>query len=218
MARIYVFADESGDLVFDRSPQSSKYFVLTTVTSPDCTVGAAVQELRRELAWQGLGLDREFHATTDEQAIRDHVFATLARHSFRVDATIVEKSKSEPQLRVTQQRFYQYAWFYHFKHVAKRIAQPNDELLVVGASYGVKKMRNAFYEAVRDVVTQVSPTVKFQVASWLANSEPCLQVADYCSWAIQRKWEQSDARSHVLIAPKLYSEFELFRLGTTHHY
>jgi hypothetical protein len=28
-------------------------------------------------------------------------------------------------------------------------------------------------------------------------SDPCLQVADYCTWAIQRKWERGDERSHV---------------------
>jgi hypothetical protein len=218
MARVYVFADESGDLVFNNTPEASKYFILTTVTSPDCTVGSALLELRRELAWEGLGLDREFHATTDQQAIRDRVFATLSNHSFRIDSTILEKRKSQPQMRVSQQRFYQYAWFYHFKHIADRIAKPADELLVVGASYGTKKLRNAFYEAVRDVVNQVSPTLTYKVASWSAHSEPCLQVADYCSWAIQRKWELADTRSHVLIAPKLFTEYNLFARGNTYHY
>ncbi|MBI3568900.1 MAG: DUF3800 domain-containing protein [Gemmatimonadetes bacterium] len=218
MARVYVFADESGDFVFARTPNASKYFLLTTLTVPDCSVGSALLDLRRELAWSGEALDREFHATTDQQAIRDRVFALLSGHTFRVDATIVEKSKAQPHLRSSQERFYQYAWFYHFKHIAPKVVRPHDELLVVGASVGVKKQRAAFYEAVRDVVNQVTPTVTYQVASWTANSEPCLQAVDYCAWAIQRKWEKGDPRSHVLISSKVHTEFDIFKSGTTHHY
>jgi hypothetical protein len=39
-------------------------------------------------------------------------------------------------------------------------------------------------------------------------SEPCLVVADYCTWAIQRKWERDDQRSHELIAGKIASEIQ----------
>lgn len=40
-------------------------------------------------------------------------------------------------------------------------------------------------------------------------SEPCLVVADYCTWAIQRRWERNDGRSHALIATKISSEVEV---------
>jgi hypothetical protein len=40
-------------------------------------------------------------------------------------------------------------------------------------------------------------------------SEPCLVVADYCTWAIQRKWERHDARSQSLLHDKIASETEI---------
>ncbi|HEY5286242.1 MAG TPA: hypothetical protein VIJ50_03970 [Solirubrobacteraceae bacterium] len=40
-------------------------------------------------------------------------------------------------------------------------------------------------------------------------SEPCLVVADYCTWAIQRRWEREDQRSHELIADKIASEVQV---------
>lgn len=55
-------------------------------------------------------------------------------------------------------------------------------------------------------------------AFWPAASDPCLQVADYCSWALQRKWEVADLRSYNLIAPKVQSEFDLFAAGKTTYY
>jgi hypothetical protein len=174
--------------------------------------------LRWELAWRGVGLDREFHATTDSQEVRDFVFAVLGENDFRVDATILQESKPQPSIRATDEQSYKMAWYLHMKYLARRVVAREDELFVVGASIGTKKRRSAFHAAVVDVMHQVSPTTRFRVASWDATSDPCLQVADYCAWAIQHKWQSNDARSHVLIASKIKSEFEPFRVGTTEYY
>lgn len=170
------------------------------------------------LAWRGTGLKTEFHATTDEQAIRDEVFKVLQGYDFRIDATIVEKAKAKPSIRPTEERFYQMAWYLHMKYVAPKVVRAEDELLVIGASVGTKKRRAAFHGAVSDVIQQVSPTTTFQVAFWGAASDPCLQAADYCAWALQRKWEGGDDRSYRIISPKIRSEFEVFRWGTTRYY
>lgn len=89
---------------------------------------------------------------------------------------------------------------------------------MVGASLGVKKKRAQMHDAVRDVIARVSPTTRFRTASWNAHSEPCLQVADYCCWALARKWEQGDDRSYALIQDKIGSEFDVFRSGRTRYY
>lgn len=218
MSRRYVFADECGNFDFSRGNGASTYFILVTVTSDDCAAGQALLELRRELAWDGVGLDTEFHATTDAQAIRDRVFATIAPFDFRVDATILEKGKARPSIRTTDDVFYQYAWYLHMKYVARRIACASDELLVVGASLGTRKRRSLFHGAIGRVMAQVSPTTAYRVASWDAVSDPCLQVADYCAWAIQRKWERGDDRSYRLISGKLYTEFTPFAVGRITYY
>ena len=218
MARKYIFADECGNFDFSTRLGASKYFILVTLTAPSCAVGQALLDLRRELAWRGVGLSTEFHATTDEQAIRDEVFKVLVRHDFRVDATVLEKAKAQPSIRPTEERFYQMAWYLHMKYVAPRVIRRNDELLVLGASVGTRKRRGVFHAAVGDVIQQVSPTTSFQVACWSASSDPCLQAADYCAWALQRRWEGNDERSYRLIASKLHSEFDVFRIGATRYY
>ena len=218
MARISVFADESGNFDFVRKPGASKYFILTTVTVRGFEVGEALLRLRRDLAWDGLGGDSEFHATDDKQAVRDRVFDMLRGIDFRVDATIFEKAKAQPQTRTTPERFYQYAWFYHLRHVVPRVVRRGDELFVCGASVGTKKKRKLMHEAVKDVVRQVARGIEYRTAYWMASSEPCLQVADYCCWAVSRKWEGGDDRSHRLIAPKIGSEFDIWERGTMLYY
>ncbi len=113
-------------------------------------------------------------------------------------------------MRKTDEHFYQIVWYHHMNFVAPKIVQASDALLVVGASIGVKSRRERFRVAVQHVVQQVSPTPTFHVASWDAMSDPCLQITDYCAWAIQRTWERSDDRSHKLIADKIASEFAPF--------
>ncbi|HZS58027.1 MAG TPA: DUF3800 domain-containing protein [Gemmatimonadaceae bacterium] len=207
MARRYVFADECGNFDFSGKTGASKYFILTTVCVDDCAAGDALLRLRRELAWEGIGLGTEFHATEDGQVVRDRVFAVLMTHDLRIDTTILEKTKVLPSMRLTDEGFYQAVWYLHMRYVAPKIAQPSDRLLVVSASLGPEKKRGHFHRAVEDVIRRVSPTLTFRVACWQATSDPCLQMADYCAWAIQRKWEKSDDRSYKLIADKVMSEF-----------
>jgi hypothetical protein len=210
MARKYVFADESGNFDFSHGRGATRYFTLTTITLDDCSVGHALLELRRTLGWEGLGLNNEFHATTDSQAVRDRVFAAITPFVFRIDATIIEKSRTHPSLRTTDEGFYRAAWELHMTRIAREIIRVEDELLVVGASLGTRRRRTAFHAAIEEAVQQRVPATICRVASWAAASDPCLQVADYCCWAIQRKWERGDTRAYVGIVPKIAVEFVPF--------
>lgn len=218
MADRYVFADEAGNFDFSTNQGASKYFILTTVTVDDCEIGNGLLNLRRELAWEGVNLDRVFHASTEKQAVRDRVFGLLEDFNFRVDATILEKSKAMPKT-YEERYFYQLAWYLHFKYVAPQITTAGDRLLVTAASVGTRKKKAEFHAAVQSVARQILPHVTHQVAAWSYESDPCLQVADYCTWAIQRKWESGwDDRSHALIADRIRSEFDVWAVGTTHYY
>ncbi len=219
MARVHVFADEAGNFDFSAKPGASRYFMLTTVAMDDFRAGDALLSLRRQLAWEGhdQGTD-DFHATEELQTVRDRVFAELANWNFRVDCTILEKRKAAPHLAADDVRFYKTAWFLHFRHVAQLVTRPGDELLVMGASLGTKRKRQSFHDSIHDVVDQVSRGVAFRTVSWAGSSDPCLWVADYCCWALQRKWEQGDDRSYSLIEGKVSTEFDVFRRGTTVYY
>ncbi|MBI5284432.1 MAG: DUF3800 domain-containing protein [Chloroflexi bacterium] len=220
VARVHIYADEAGNFDFSRGQSASRYFILTTVVLEDHGVCNELLDLRRELVWQGQQLKESgaFHATVDFQAVRDEVYKLISAHSLRIDATIIDKPKAQPQIRTTEERFYQYAWFYHFKTIGPIVIPKRSDALIVAASIGTVKKREAFHRAVQSVVTQVSPGTNWKTASWPAATDPGLQIADYCCWAIQRKWEGGDARSHQLIQPQLRSEFDLFRLGRTTHY
>lgn len=222
MATVYVFADETGNFDFTRKNGASRYFGVGTAVLRDdqpAEISADLGQLRRNLAWQNHGLDSYFHATEDSQTVRDEVFRVIGRHDFTFHATMLEKSKAQPQLRCTDHEFYKYAWYYHFKYLAPREIRPGDSLFVVAAEIGTKKSRSVFRDAVNDVLAQcISYRVPRVLAFWPNASDPCLQVADYCTWAVSRKYERDDMRSYDLISKKIVSDFDIFQKGSKHYY
>lgn len=217
--RRFVFSDETGDFAFKPPPGASKYFIVCSVTLENCDVGEALLRLRRQLEWEKLPLERDFfHATQDKQAIRDRVFDAIKDERFRIDATILEKSKAMNHIRVSKEQFYKYAWYYHFKHIGPNIAVRANELYINTASIGLKKGQAAFSSAVNDVVQQSLRGVEWVTTFSQAACDPCLQLADYCTWAIQRKWERGDERSYRLIQRRIATEFNLWARGKVHYY
>ncbi|MXY36472.1 MAG: DUF3800 domain-containing protein [Dehalococcoidia bacterium] len=219
MARIYVYADESGNFDFSLQRGASRYFVLTTVTCPEEREARRdLEELRYDLAWAGDDLPDFFHATEDLQDVRDRVFGALSKSHFRVDATIMEKRKAHPRVSASDVVFYKYAWLYHMRHVLPSISTAGDEILVVVSSIGTRKKRQFFRKAVADVIEQIQLRQSIKTTHWSTASDLGLQIADYCSWAIFRKWEEGDERSYRLIQDRIHREYDLFRLGTRFYY
>ena len=214
---VYIFGDESGNFDFSQKQGASRYFILTTVMMKSCAVGDALLQLRRELAWKDVLLTEQFHASSDRQAVRDQVFNCLARFNFRVDATILEKRTTIERYQTDVSQFYRLAWWLHLKYLGQSI-HGGEKALIVAASLGEKRKRQAFSDAFNDVARQAVSHADFYTAFWHDATDPCLQVADYCGWAIQRKWESHDDRSYALIEHQIASEFDAFQRSTHYYY
>lgn len=227
MAMKYLFADESGNFDFRCHEQfkngPTKFFAVgTLMMEGEDTVQslrADLLGLRDTLIKNGTPHHAPFHCTEDPQAVRDAVFEVLQGHNFKVDVTLLEKAKAQPQTRTSDARFYQYAWYYHFKHFSGRYFEPDDELMVVSAALGTRRTRNAFRTSVEDVVRQCCNwTVKKRFGHWDSASDPGLQAVDYALWAVMRDIERSDKRSRVLIDDKIASVYDLWSWGKTYYY
>lgn len=214
----YLFSDEAGDFTFNREPNVSRFFIICTVAASSLQLGVKLTELRHDLLREGAPIGDCFHATTDAQQVRDRVYAALVESDFTFQATICEKSKAQPQVRESKARFYKYPWYYHFKFGLAPHLKADDRLLVTAASIGTKKEKQTYTSSLKDVVNQSAKHVDWAVDFRPALADPCLQAADYCAWAIQRKWERGDTRSLDLIRSKLTYEYELWRHGQTHYY
>jgi hypothetical protein len=214
----YLFGDEAGDFKFERTEAASRYFIICTLRTTRCDLGADLHDLRRRMLLRGVNVGPEFHATSNPWPIRREVFNLLSQHEFRVDVTLLEKSKARLVTRPNEATFYQYAWYYHAKFVLPHPSNRGHDLLVTAAALETKSGKAAFKEAFNKVVQQVVPETTWATDFPLSVAEPCLQAADYCAWAIQRKWEAGKLDAYRLIADKVASEFDLWSGGNTHHY
>lgn len=214
----FLFADEAGCFTFNRGQNVSKYFILCTVSMDDCSLASDLLDLRRRLAWDDKPLGEYFHASEDKQDIRDAVYETILKKPFNVQATIMEKSKAQPKVRETKERFYKTGWYFHFRYGAGKEIAKEDLALVATACLGTRREQAAFKEAVDDVMRQTVKAAKWKTDFMPCAADPCLQVADYCAWAIMRKWERGDTRSYDLIKERVTYEYDVWEKGTDHHY
>ena len=67
-----------------------------------------------------------------------------------------------------------------------------------------------FKEAVASIMSQTIVGKVWAADVFPSGTDPCLQVADYCAWAIQRKWERGDARSYDLIKKHITYESDIW--------
>jgi hypothetical protein len=226
VTRKFLFADESGNFDFrdhTKYPGATRYFAVGTMMIESEVAMRKLRDdlanLRYELLDNGLAVGDEFHATDDKQPVRNAVFDVLRGHDFKLDVTILEKAKAQPQTRYSDPTFYKYAWFYHLKYFADRYFKPQDELTVVSAALGTKKSRKVFSSAVEDVVDQCCHyEVKRKLAFWPSATDPCLQAVDYALWAVMRDIEQGDDRSRKLLVGKINSVFDLWSWGNKYYY
>ena len=220
MPNKFLFADEAGCFTFDRRPNVSRYFILCTICMEETSVAQSLLDLRRHLAWRGEELGEYFHASADKQSVRNAVYETILQHRFSIQATIMEKSKSQPHIRTSKAAFYKHAWYCHFKYGTKSQLSSHHEALITAASLGLKKEKAAFRTAVDDVMRQTLRVRQWKTDFPPAAADPCLQAADYCAWAIQRKWESGhkDTRSYALIEGRLTYEHDLWRKSAHHYY
>ena len=75
--------------------------------------------------------------------------------------------------------------------------------------------RESLIKGMKKYLSQHLPRTPYQILMHASMSHLYLQVVDYCSWAIYRKWEMSDRRSYDKIQMLIKSESIIFEKGET---
>lgn len=207
----YLFLDEGGNLDFAQT--GTKYFTLTSVTTFRPFVGSdELISLKYDLLEEGLNL-HYLHATEDRQAVRNRVFEVVGRHleNYRIDSIVVEKSKTPPELQLDT-AFYPWILGRLLCDVITRIpAESFNELIVMTDLIPVQKKRKIIEKSIKETLSGELPNaIRYQLLHHPSMSCMGLQIADYCNWALYRKWINGDVRSYDLIGSAVKSEIDLF--------
>jgi len=217
--RLYLFLDEAGNLDFSR--QGTRYFLLGCITKErPFRAYQELTELKYDVIEEGLGLEY-FHAAEDRQATRNRVFEIIQRHlaGVRVDALLVEKCKTAPALQV-EERFDAHMLGEHLKFILAQHRLENfAEIIVFTDRIPVQRKRGAVEKAVKQTLAGLLPPgIRYRVLHHDSKSNFDLQIADYCTWAVYRKWALNDARAFSVIAPVVQNEWDFFLNETATYY
>ena len=216
---LYIFLDESGNLDF--SPNGTKYFQLCAVAKERPFLAHhELAELKYDLVEQGIELEY-FHAAENKQAVRDKVFTIIQKYinGVRIHALLVEKSKTNPALRGEEQ-FYPRMLGYLIRFILDQYdLSQYGEVIVFTDIIPVGRKNMAVKGAVKvTLASMINKKAKYRLVHHHSKSNYDLQIADYYSWAIFRKWERGDMRSYDLIKSVVRSEYDIFRTGNSHYY
>ena len=205
----YIFLDESGNLDFGAS--GSRYFVLTSVgmRRPFPSV-AALDAYKHDCIESGTDIEY-FHCYRDRKEVRNVVFDLIAAHLGRVhiDCLVIEKSRIIPALQ-EDVRFYPAMLNRLLKLVLAAEVNGNaEQVVVITDTIPVNRKRRAVESAVRIALPKfLPPGMQYRIFHHQSRSHYGLQMADYCCWAIFRKWQKGESIWYDRIRSAIRRELE----------
>jgi hypothetical protein len=213
----YLYFDEAGN--FDFSPGGTRVFAMTCLVAhrPFAFHGSLL-DIKYDLLEAGLNIEL-FHAAEDRQAVRNQVFGVIANCLPLVEAysVIVQKRRVDPSRRAPHV-LYRDA----FARLVERACSPavlaTDHVVAITDHLPVNRQRAAFEKALKPYLKQhLGATASYDLFHHQSRSDLNLQVADYVSWAVYRKWNSGDSRSYDLIESCMRSEDDWLSEGAQYY-
>jgi hypothetical protein len=208
---LYVLLDEGGNADF--SSKGSKYFTMTSaVMMRPSIIDAALLSLKYDLIESGENIEW-FHATEDQQRVRDDVFANIGHHlsDISLHSVIVDKRKAKTEFQDMVSLYSASIAHLLRETLAEYSLALYKQVLVMTDTLPLNKKRKAFEKTIKQTLSEMLPSgVRYRVMHHASKSCVGLQVADYCNWAIYRKWENLDLRSYDLISKAIKTERNIF--------
>jgi hypothetical protein len=198
---MYLYIDEAGNFDFGRS--GTRHFLLCGVLMRrPFTHLPGLLDVKYDFLEDGLDLEH-FHASEDRQAVRDRVFRCLAAHvsGMRLICVVACKATLDAGLR-TPERLYSAAFDLLVREALDAHAPvPGGQIIVITDSLPVRSGGATVRKAVRTTLkTCTRAGVSYRILHHASRADVNLQVADYCAWAVYRKWERADDRSFRIVA------------------
>ena len=227
----YYFVDESGDPIFYNKHGEiivgqggcSKLllvgFIRTTDPKP---IRQALKVLQTEIAndpyLQGIpslkGSVEYFHAKNDSSEVRERVFKTIVNLDFKAEFIVARKKESIFIRRHNRKEniFYDDLLAKLFENKLHTSAENKIYYAVRGNRIRQEPISSAIQTAVltfeKKWDTKINSMIEVQAQTM--TGEPCLQVADYMNWAIQRAFLKGDMRYFNFVKEKISYVVDLY--------
>ena len=199
---IYIFVDEAGDMDF--SAKGSKHYMFNfLIKRRPFNLHEYISNYRYSLLERNLDplngqrLNIEsFHACEDNKYIREEIFniiSTFDKNSVKAYSYILEKSKVDPIKRKEIDKFYIDNLNLAIHQLLDKL-KINKNFIIITDRLPVQKNKNkqisALKKGIKTYIKDHRLTIRYDIFHHCSASSVNLQIVDYISWAIFRKYER----------------------------
>jgi hypothetical protein len=229
---VYIFVDESGNMDFTSS--GSKYFMFNfLIKKRPFSLHVPISNYRYTLLEKNLnplkGNDRRlniesFHACKDNKYIKEEIFniiSTFDENIVKAYSYILEKPKVNPTTREKDYKFYIDNLTFAIKKLLDILAI-DKSFLIITDNLPIKKNEKyqvkALKEGVSEYIQENNLNIRYDIFHHCSASSVNLQIVDYISWAIYRKYEHGQDEFYEKIKKYLIKIDDMTKARKTNHY
>jgi hypothetical protein len=206
--------DESGDLGFDfKKRGTSRYFVVTLLFVPHekGPIEKVVKKIHSQLAKKHKKRIGTLHATDEKPVTRQRLLKALTEKDCAVMTIYLNKERVYSQLQDEKQILYNYVTNILLDRIyTKRIIDIDGPIELIASRRETNRFFNENFCSYlkKQVATTHQKVLPIRIAT--PQAEKGLQVVDFVSWAIFRKYEHGDDSYYNIIKQLIAEERPLF--------
>ena len=200
---VYIFVNEAGDMDFSKNGSEHYMFTFLIKTRP-FNLHEHISNYRYSLLERNLDplndnrLDIEaFHACKDNKYIRNEIFniiSTFNEKNVKSYSYILEKPKVEPNKRKEMDRFYIDNLNFAIHKLLKKLKIDKNFVIITDKlpiHKNKSKQIGALKKGIKEYISSNSLNIRYDIFHHCSASSVNLQIVDYISWAIFRKYERN---------------------------
>ncbi len=207
----FILMDESGDLGFSFEKGSSKYFIITVIfTDSKRRLEKIAKKIHSTLSkkYRKVGV---LHSYSETPITRQRLLKLVSETDSNILAIILNKKKVYTKLKDEKAVLYNYVTNILLDRLFTKKLLPLDrEVFMIAAQRETNRFLNQNFKEY--LMNQAADNHKVRIKVEIATTaqEKALQVADFVSWAIFRKYELGDDSYYNLIKERIIEEAPLY--------
>ena len=209
----YIFLDESGDLGFNfKKLKTSKYFVVAFLfVENKSSIEKIVKKTHAELKKKYKRRFGVLHSVKERPITRQRLLKRLNEKDCAIMTIYLNKRKVYTKLQDEKQVLYNYVTNILLDRIySKRLVAGKDKITIVASRRETNRYLNENFKTYLNNQAKNHHKVEVEAVIKTPFEEKSLQVVDFVSWAIFRKYEYGDESYYNIIRNKIVEENPLF--------
>ena len=206
----YILLDESGDLGFSFEKNSSKYFIVTVIFTEN---KRRLEKIAR-IVHKGIAKKHKvgvLHSYKDEPITRQRLLRLLNESDCNIMAIILNKKKVYTKLQDEKTVLYNYVTNILLDRLfTKRPISITGPITLIASQRETNRFLNSNFREYLIHKVKNSHKTDMRVCIATPATEKSLQVTDFASWAIYRKYEKGDDSYYNIIKSRIIEESFLY--------